>query len=146
MIMDKPKTILLILAIFFSGSAFGIFGAATYLRHQLGPFMDGPPPDPGPFAIRRLSARLGLNPAQEEQARLILKDFLGRMEGFHQEFKTKADPLLLAAGERLKAHLDPAQQAKLDRLLDDIIHHPPPPGPMGLGPPPESDPPHPPRF
>ncbi len=131
--MNKIKTILLILAIFFSGSAFGIFGTAAYLRHHLGPFMDGPPPDP----IRHLSARLSLSPAQEEQARLILQGFLKQMETVHQEFKAKADPLLLAAGERLKAHLDKSQQVKLDTVLDDIINHPhPPPGPMGFGPPP----------
>lgn len=133
--MNKTKTILLVLAIFFSGSAFGIFGTAAYLRHHLGPMMDGPPLDPQPHALRVLSTRLGLSPAQEAEARAILAEFIASIEAVRQEFKAKADPLLLGAAARLKAHLDPGQQAALDRLVDEIIKHgpphPPPPGGFG---------------
>jgi hypothetical protein len=104
--MNKTKTILLVLAIFFSGSAFGIFGTAAYLRFHLGPMMDGPPPDPGPNAIRMLSTRLGLSPAQEAEARVILEEFIANIEAVRREFKAKADPLLLEAATRLRRPAD----------------------------------------
>jgi hypothetical protein len=97
------------------------------------------PADPA-WAVERLRVELGLDPAQCAEARAALAEARDKAQALMESARPTVLAAVAQARQRIRASLDPSQQAKFDAMMTRM----PLDGPLPGMPPPRGPPPFPP--
>lgn len=139
-----------IAAVFVLGIVVGAAGAGTYLRFAHPPFKFGRPEEAVRHIMKRLDRQLDLTDEQRKAIEPIVAEAFTRMRALRARLTPEVESLIDESTKRIKTHLNPDQQRRLDDYNAEVLKRwrmfagpgfPPPPGtplPPGIppGPPP----------
>lgn len=117
--MRKTKLILLLLAALLLGVCLGFFGNTAIIRARIRHFSRIPGNVPE-HIVQKLTARLDLNAAQQEQIRAVVQAHGIRLQEAREQSRATFTGLLADMRAEIATHLTPEQQTKHAQLIAEI--------------------------
>lgn len=115
--MKSWKSVFAVLAVFILGTVFGLvisFWIAPATGGQASPAQE----ILSQRFNRRLAANLSLSPEQEKAISGIIADARTQLLQIRKETRPRVREVILNARERVRAQLNPEQQARFDRVIE----------------------------
>ena len=113
--MKNWKAVLGVVAVFLLGMAAGGLVTTSLIHRRVQHVAHGGPLGMEEAIVRRLSRRLGLDNAQQEQLRVIVRESQREME----PVRKKMEEVLAGAQTKIRGILTPDQAAKFDRFVTE---------------------------
>ena len=119
--MSRWKVWVALGVVFASGLVLGAAGTGLYVRYhirsQINSIMSGDVQTVTGFVMTHLGRALELEPGQEAEIRPIVQKGVAEVRELRTELRPRFEAIYLGRAGELKAHLNPAQKAKLDSIL-----------------------------
>jgi hypothetical protein len=119
---SRWKTILLVLLVFVSGTVIGAAAATIVIVHRVQYAVHHPDEIPARLTAR-LTRRLSLTTGQSAQVERLIAQRVDHLKVIRQQFEPKFRSELRGLHGDVRAVLTPEQQAKWDKLFDDLTRN-----------------------
>lgn len=122
--MSRWKVWVALGVVFVSGLVLGAAGTGIFVRYQIrsqiNSIMSGDVQKVTGFIMTHMGRALDLEPAQEAPIRPIVQKGVAEVRQLRAELRPRFEAIYLGRAKELKSHLNPAQRAKLDRILERV--------------------------
>lgn len=114
--MKKWKIVLILAAMFISGTIVGSVGTRLYVKQKLGGIMHRNPQEVTAMAMKKLTSELSLTQEQRPGVEKIVEDTQAKLRQLRDQYHPQMEKILADGFENAKPLLTPEQQKKLDSL------------------------------
>lgn len=106
------------LIIFVFGILCGVLGTRFYVHRQIDRMLHGGPDAVKNAIVHRLSNRLSLTAEQRDEVAAAVKEGQEKFQEVRRRTQPEVDQIIDTTVSRIKSHLNPDQQQKLDQIVE----------------------------
>jgi uncharacterized protein YneF (UPF0154 family) len=121
--MNRWKTILRYGLFLMLGVVLGIAGSHLALKHRFARAMQDRPAAQRQMVMRHLTRELQLTKPQQIEIERIVDTQLQALSALRDRHQPEVQAIFQQAKDEMKPHLLPAQQQKLDQIMEQIQRH-----------------------
>ncbi len=115
--MKKWRAIVGVILVFLLGAAAGALVAFSVCHHRTESGFREEPRRMREFIVGRLGHELGLDTAQTEQLRAIVRETHMEIRNVRRQFRPQIEEILARSQDRVRAILRPDQREKYERII-----------------------------
>jgi hypothetical protein len=119
--MKSWKFKLGVVAIFALGAVVGAVATGLYFRYGVSRFELSRPDQAVSHVMRRMNRELGLNDEQRQAIEPIVLDGIMKMRALRARLSPEVETLVAETSGRVKKHLNPDQQRRLDEHYAEVL-------------------------
>ncbi|MDD5678162.1 MAG: hypothetical protein PHW60_09265 [Kiritimatiellae bacterium] len=121
--MKRWKVILRYGVIFMLGLVLGMAGSRLAHKHRFAQIMQNRPADQRQMMMRHLSRQLELTKPQQIEIERIIDAQLKALSAVRERQRPEVQAIFQQAESEMKTHLQPDQQQKLDKIMEQMRNH-----------------------